>query len=531
MRYRIALIVCLLLSLGIVSMTAAQDVGSIVDEAANIPELTTLVAALNASDLSETLAGAGPYTLFAPTDTAFTALLAAMNLAPETLFADTEQLRELLLYHVVAGEVASNQLLRTTTLTALDEAEITVMADRNTILLNGGIHLVRADIPARNGVIHVIDQVLLPVTPTPIPTIAPTGETAYVRVAHLSLDMPEVDIYMDGILRGAASLSAGEVSDWAALPASTYAFSFVPKGALVDEAFFGPVAVTLPASSWTTVVVLGSSAAETMQIALLDEHMAEPLETGNARVTFFNAAAGTGPLDVLIADNLALFSNVAYGEYATLDLPASDFVLHLMTTGTPEPVVAGLPEFTVEAGAHYFIGVSGVVTAPVLTVTSVSATEIEMITAGALTPTAEAANAVPPGPDMLDTLAADGRFTRLLAAIDAAGLNTRLRDAGPYTLFAPTDDAFAALPTGMLETLLGNPTALANLLLYHVVIGDVTLDSTPQAAPLTALGAPLPIDLSGPLPVINGDAQVIQPDLVTRNGRIHIVDAVLVPPT
>jgi len=528
MRRLFLLLLCVLFTVGIAAPTLAQEPGSVVDEAANQPELTTFVAALNASGLMETLAGAGPYTVFAPTDTAFSALLSGMDVTAEALFADTDSLHALLLYHVVSEAIPSNQLLTTTALTALNEAEITLTSAGDTVFLNGGARIVRADIPGRNGVIHVIDQVLLPAVVTPMPTLVPMTSAAYVRVAHLSSDMPEVDIYIDGLLRGEASLNAGEVSDWAALPASTYLFSFVPRGALVDEAFFGPVAVTIPGASWTTVVVLGSAAEETMQIALLDENIDEPLVAGNARVTFFNAIEGSGPLDVTVADNLVLFDDLGYGEYAALDVSAGVYDISLLS---PDPLPAGLPEATLDDGAYYFLTASGQADSPTLSVKAVTSAEIDVISSGTITPTVVAASAEMPGLDLLETLAADGRFTELLAAIDAAALAPTLREAGPYTLFAPTDAAFAALPAGMAETLLSNPTALANLLLYHVVIGDATLNSAIEAAPLTALGIPLPIDTSGPIPILNGGAQLLQTDILASNGRIHIIDSVLVPPT
>ncbi len=531
MRKLLPLLLCALLAVGLTYPVSAQETGSVVDEAANDPELTTLVAALTASGLLETLNGAGPYTLFAPTDAAFAALLTGMDVTVEELFADTDLLHDLLLYHVVAGELPSSQLLATTNLTALDEAEIAVASVNGNVVLNGSVTVSRADIPARNGVIHVIDQVLLPAVVAPMPTMAPLTGAAYVRVAHLSSDMPDVDIYIDGALRGQASLSAGQVSDWAALPPSTYAFSFVPQGALVDEAFFGPVPLTIPDGTWTTVAVLGSAAAETIQIALLDQNIDEPLAPGNARLTFFNAVEGYGPASISLADDLVLFEDVGWGEYAALDVPVGVYDVTLSNLTAPDPRPAGLPETLLEEGGYYFLTAAGQASAPTLAINAVTGTDVKAISAGSVTPSVTADGLAAPADDIIDTLAADGRFTELLAAIDAAALAPTLREAGPYTLFAPTDDAFAALPPGMAHTLLANPTALANVLLYHVVVGDVSFTETMAGAPLTALGTPLPIDASGPEPIINGEARLVDADILASNGRIHVIGSVLLPPT
>ncbi|MBN1478565.1 fasciclin domain-containing protein, partial [Candidatus Sumerlaeota bacterium] len=83
-------------------------------------------------------------------------------------------------------------------------------------------------------------------------------------------------------------------------------------------------------------------------------------------------------------------------------------------------------------------------------------------------------NAAAAQPDIVDTAIAAGQFETLVAAVQAAGLVDALKGEGPYTVFAPTDEAFAALPEGALEGLLADPEALAQVLLYHVVAGEVT---------------------------------------------------------
>ncbi|TVP58189.1 MAG: fasciclin domain-containing protein [Gemmatimonadales bacterium] len=131
--------------------------------------------------------------------------------------------------------------------------------------------------------------------------------------------------------------------------------------------------------------------------------------------------------------------------------------------------------------------------------------------------------------DIVDVAAEAGAFNTLLAAAEAAGLVDVLRSEGPFTVFAPTDEAFAALPEGTVEALLADPDALREILLYHVVSGKV------MAADVVGLnhaesvqGSHLTISVSGETVRIN-DAQVVTADVEASNGVIHVIDTVLIP--
>lgn len=131
--------------------------------------------------------------------------------------------------------------------------------------------------------------------------------------------------------------------------------------------------------------------------------------------------------------------------------------------------------------------------------------------------------------DIVDIAAEDGRFTTLVAAVQAAGLVDTLKGEGPYTVFAPTDDAFNKLPAGTVEALLGDIPTLTNILLYHVVPGKViAADVVKLTSANTALGQPVAISVMGDKVMIN-DAQVIIPDIEASNGVIHVIDTVLIP--
>lgn len=131
--------------------------------------------------------------------------------------------------------------------------------------------------------------------------------------------------------------------------------------------------------------------------------------------------------------------------------------------------------------------------------------------------------------NIIDTTKAATNFTTLAKAIEAAGLTDTLKDAGPYTIFAPTDEAFAKLPAGTLDALMNNKEELKKLLLHHVVSGKAT--SKEVAAMQTAKsldGASLKITAAGGK--VNVDnAKVVQPDIAASNGVIHGIDTVLIP--
>jgi uncharacterized surface protein with fasciclin (FAS1) repeats len=133
--------------------------------------------------------------------------------------------------------------------------------------------------------------------------------------------------------------------------------------------------------------------------------------------------------------------------------------------------------------------------------------------------------------DIVDTAIADGRFTTLVAAVEAAGLVDALKAEGPLTVFAPTDDAFAALPEGTLDALLADIPTLTDILLYHVVDGKVmAADVVELSQAQTLQGQYVDITVEDGRVYIDG-AEVIITDIETSNGVIHVIDSVILPET
>ena len=283
---------------------------TIVDIAVADGRFNTLVAAVTAAGLAETLSGEGPFTVFAPTDDAFAALPEG---TVDSLLQDPEgALKDILLYHVVSGKVMAADVVGLSAAPTVQGEEIAISLDGDKVMLNGSTAVIITDIEADNGVIHVIDSVILP-----------------------------------------------------------------PSMTATEEA-----------------------------------------------------------------------------EGATMDLPS-----------------------------------------------------------------------------IVDIAVADGRFTTLVSAVTAAGLAETLSGEGPFTVFAPTDDAFAALPAGTIDSLLQDPEgALKNILLYHVVDGKVMAADVVNLTSATTLsGQDIAISLDGDTVMLNGSTAVIITDIEAANGVIHVIDAVLLP--
>jgi uncharacterized surface protein with fasciclin (FAS1) repeats len=150
---------------------------------------------------------------------------------------------------------------------------------------------------------------------------------------------------------------------------------------------------------------------------------------------------------------------------------------------------------------------------------------------GTTTSTSGAGASTGAGVNLVAALEAEGSFTTLLQALDAAGLTAALEGAGPFTIFAPTDAAFAGLPNGALDQLLANPSGqLTQILLFHVLpgsVGSADIDNGMQAT--TQQGKAVGFEVSGSSIKVNG-ANVTAPDIVASNGVIHAIDTVILPP-
>jgi transforming growth factor-beta-induced protein len=398
---------------------------TIVDIAAADERFSTLVTAVQAAGLVETLQSEGPFTVFAPTNDAFAQLPEG---ALDELLANPAQLEQVLLYHVVPGKVMASDVVSLTSAETAPGIPVSITVDGDVVTV-GGAQVTITDIEASNGVIHVIDSVILP----PGDIVA----TAVDAGSFTTL---------------AAALEAAGLVE--ALQAEGPFTVFAPT----DEAF-----ANLPEG---TLESLLADPEQLQQILLY--HVAEGRLTAEDVTGMESIQTLQGKSINVQADMGSVMLNEA--NVAAADVIASNGIIHVIDTVLIPPM------------------------------------------------------------DMVETAQADGRFTTLLAAAEAAGLVETLKGEGPFTLFAPTDDAFARLPAGTIEALLEDPDQLSAILLYHVVSGKVmAADVVELESAETVQGQPVSIRIEGDQVFIN-DAQVIITDIETSNGVIHVIDSVLLPP-
>ena len=130
--------------------------------------------------------------------------------------------------------------------------------------------------------------------------------------------------------------------------------------------------------------------------------------------------------------------------------------------------------------------------------------------------------------DIVDTAIAAGQFKTLVTAVQAAGLVETLKCPGPFTVFAPTDEAFAKLPPGAVDALIANPEKLKAVLTYHVVAGKVMSNQVKPGKVMTVEGTEAALSVKGGRVMID-KATVVKADVVASNGVIHVIDTVIMP--
>ena len=406
---------------------------TIVDIAVEDGRFTTLVAALQAADLVETLQGEGPFTVFAPTDEAFAKLPAGTLedlLKPE----NKQMLTDILLYHVVAGKVMASDVVNLTEAMTVLGKNVAIKVDGGKVYINDA-EVIITDIEASNGVIHVIDTVILPPAEVKAMDIVDTA-VADGRFTTLVAAVQAAGLV--DTLKGEGPFTVFAPTDdaFAKLPAGTIdeLLKSENKQQLTDILLYHVMAGKVMAESVTDGLIADSA---------LGTSLFFKLDMGNAYV---NEAK------ILITD-----------------IETTNGVIHVIDT-----VI--LPKDIVDAAVF-------------------------------------------------------NKFETLAAALQAADLVETLKGEGPFTVFAPTEEAFMALPEGTLASLLlpENKQTLTNILLYHVIAGNVlAADVVKLESADTVLGQSVTIKVENGKVFIN-ESEVVITDIKTTNGVIHVINAVLLP--
>lgn len=545
----------------VVEPTPEPQPQTIVDIAVADGRFSTLVTALQAAGLVDTLKGDGPFTVFAPTDEAFAKFTAG---TVEALLADIPALTDILLYHVANGKALAADVVGLSTVDTLNGIPVKVTVTDGKVFLNES-QVVITDIAEDNGVIHVIDSVLLP--PKDIVDIAvEDGRFTTLAAALQAAGLVET-------LKGEGPFTVFAPTDeaFAKLPEGTVEALLADIPALTDillyhvaegRQFAADVVkldkiATAQGKSATISLMDGAAKIDGAQIVLTDilaangvihvidsvilppKDIVETAVADGRFTTLVAAVQAAGLVDTLksegpftvFAPTDDAFAKLPEGTVAELlkpenleslqnillyhVVPGSVKAEQVVTLENAETALGPKVSIKVEEG-KVFVNDAEVIITDIQTYNGV----IHVIDSVILPPK-----------DIVDIAVADGRFTTLTAALEAAGLVETLKGTGPFTVFAPTDDAFAKLPAGTVEELLKPEKleALKNILLYHVVEGRVRADAVVSLeSAKTVLGQDLVIKIEDGKVYIN-DAQVIITDIEALNGVIHVIDTVLLP--
>lgn len=427
-------------------------VTTIVDAAVSDGNFTTLVAALQATGLDTTLADTNSsFTVFAPTDDAF-ALLGQDTI--DALLADTDTLSDILTYHVISGEVDSATAisLAGTTVEMVNGDSIGLSLDGDSLLVNTAT-VVITDIQTDNGIIHVLDAVLLP----PAEMVEPTQNIVETAVANGSFNTL------------VAALQATDL-DVVLADESTMFTVFAPTDdafALIGEETINTLLANPDVLSNILLQhVIAGSAVSSVSAYSLNGAMVE------------TASMASIPLTINSATDMLTFGGA---NIIMKDIYTTNGVIHVI-----DAVVVG----DVEVPA--------------------------------------------PAMSLVDVAVGNGSFTTLVAALQSTGLDTTLADLDTdYTVFAPTDAAFAKLPEGTLDSLTAEQ--LSDILLYHVLPGKVMSDGAISVAQSSenmvevANGDMVSLSFVDSMLFVNG-ALVSTADVMADNGVIHVIDNVILPP-
>ncbi|GAP68801.1 por secretion system C-terminal sorting domain [Bacteroidales bacterium 6E] len=551
------------------TMNAAMP-ATVADVVINSDQHNTLEAAVIAAGLAEALSGEGPFTVFAPTDAAFAALPAG---TVEALLADPDgALKDILLYHVLGSKVMSTDLSNGMTATTLLGKDIRVTINAEGVFINGAKVTV-ADIETDNGVVHVIDAVMVPARTTVVDVVVNSESHTTLEAAVIAAGLAEA---LSG--EGPFTVFAPTDAAFAALPAGTVeALLADPDGALKDilldhvlgskvmstdlsdglsattllgkdimvtindngvfingakvtvadiETDNGVVhvidAVLVPAAERTTVVdvVVNSESHTTLEAAVIAAGLAEAL-SGEGPFTVFAptdaafAALPAGTVEALLADPDGALKDILLYHVLGSKVMSTD-----LSDGLSATTLLGKDIMVTINDNGVFINGAKVTVADIETDNGV----VHVIDA-VLVPAAERTTVV-------DVVVNSESHTTLEAAVIAAGLAEALSGEGPFTVFAPTDAAFAALPAGTVEALLADPDgALKDILLYHVLGSKVmSTDLSDGLSATTLLGKDIMVTINAEGVFIN-NARVTVADIETDNGVVHVIDAVLSPAT
>ena len=560
-----------------VTVNPATQSNSVVDIIVNSEDHTLLEAAVIEADLAGALSGDGPFTVFAPTDDAITALVEALDITTEQLLA-LPNLGEILQYHVVAGTAMAADLSDGQMITTLIEQDVTVSITEAGVFINNA-QVTVADVTADNGVVHVIDAVLIPsgsqttvvdvIVNSPDHTVLEAAVVEAGLVDALSAEgpftvfAPTDDAF--ATLLDALGYTAEELLAYPGLT-DILLYHVVGAQALSTDLSDGQQITTLLEEDVVVTinengVFINQSQVTTADIVtdngvvhVIDAVLVpEPAQSNTVVDIIVNSEVHTVLEDAVVAAGLVDALNGA-GPF-TVFAPTDDaFTALLAALGFTAEELLAYPGLT-DVLLYHVVGAQALSTdlsddQEITTLldedvqVTITADGVFINQAQVIVADLEADNGVVhvidavlvPEMDELpetvvDIIVESEVHTLLELAVGAAGLVDALSGEGPFTVFAPTDDAVVALTEALgitADDLLALPN-LGEILQYHVVAGEAYSDDLEDGQMITTLlGQDVTVSIDDAGVMIN-EAMVIIADLEAENGVVHVIDAVLVP--
>ena len=489
-------------AMSLAPIVAADESEDIPTNAQNTGMHDSLVAALAHADLVTALQADGPFTVFAPTDAAFTA--AGIDLSTFDTDEKNATLVDILKYHVYSGSVQSSAVTDGQTVTMLNGDEATFTVADGTVMI-GEATVTTADVLASNGVIHVIDKVLMP----PADVTESDGDICYNMVTHTISagasfnECMAYAYYEDYQMNGQTFTGCYNTV--------THAMTMVSQAECEAYMWTPAVDIAMTASATT---IHGSLVAALTQANLVTALQADGPFTVFAPTDAAFTAAG---IDLSTFDtdeeNATLDDILKYHVYS------GSVQSSAVTDGQTVTMLNGDEATFTVADGTVMIGDATVTLADVPASNGI----IHVIDKVLMPPTDPS--------DIPTTAAATGIHASLVAALTQANLVTALQADGPFTVFAPTDAAFTAAGIDLSTFDTDDEIAvLADILTYHVYVGSVASSAVTDGQTVTMLNGDEATFTVADGTVMIGEATVTMADVASSNGIIHVIDKVLMPP-
>ncbi len=553
-------VVCLMMILFMASSlpinASAGPTDDIPTNAQNTGVHDTLVDLLVKADLVTTLSGTGPFTVFAPTDTAFAN--AGIDPANFNTQEEIDSLSEILLYHVISGDVPSSAVTDCMLANSVNGNPLAFTVDGGVMVNDANVTV--ADVTSSNGVIHVIDKVLIPTeTPNDIP------RTAQCTGSHNTLVTAVIQAGLLETLQGEGPFTVFAPTDQAFTDAGID-LSTVSQSDLADILTYHVVSGAVPASAVTecmsadsvngnplSFTVNGGVMVNDANVTIADVNTSNgvihvidkvliPTATPNdiprtAQCTgshntlvtaviqagLLETLQGEGPFTVFAPTDQA-FTDAGI-DLSTVCQPDLFDILtyHVVTGAVPSSAVTeGMSAESVNGNTLSFTVNGGVMVndANVIIADVSSSNGIIHVIDKVLFPTPNPA-------DITRTAQCTGVHNTLVDAVIQGGLLETLQGEGPFTVFAPTDQAFSDAQINLSNL---SQSDIQELLKYHVLDGNVPSSAVTDCMSEDTLnGNPLSFTVSSTGSVMVNEANVTLPDQSTSNGVIHVIDKVLTP--